>query len=198
MPKYLLPVLLCTASLNALAAGGDSYFLNEGDRRLQRFDRESKKFEESSVDLPAVPSPDQGEWFDLYVEKTYNGKPAVLIDSIGYAPDGSIRYILNNRSSSGHDNISAEGMLCITGSKFFDSEGARLKTFGYADLVNNRWITPRQAEWKTIGGKRNSVDRVRRVLYEAFCIDGRTKDDAALRERVRKQAGRNTAPDYGK
>ena len=198
--NYRIPfaVLLLAGSLNALAHDGDSYFLNEGDRRIQRLDRETKEFSESTIELPPVPDPKQGEWFELYVEKMFSGKPAILMDSISYAPDGSVRYLLNNRSSGGFDNITAEGMLCITGSKFFGSEGARLKTYGYADLANKRWIQPRNAQWQSIGGKRNATDRVRRVLYDAFCIDGLAKNDAALRERVRKQVGPHAKPDYSR
>mgnify|MGYP002744003004 CR=1 FL=1 len=114
------------------------------------------------------------------------------------AADGSVRYLLNNRSAAGYDNISAEGLLCVTGNKLLGSEGAKLKTFAYADLEGRRWITPRQSDWKVIGGKINGSDPVRRELYIALCIDGRAKNDQALRQRVAEQIGTRHQREYSK
>ena len=94
---------------------------------------EERVFTESEVALPDVPNPQQGDWADLYINPTFKGKPQILLSSISYAEDGSIRYILNNRSASGYNNLTAEGLLCITGDKLLGSEGSKLKTFGYAD-----------------------------------------------------------------
>ena len=150
---------------------------------------EERVFTESEVALPDVPNPQQGDWADLYINPTFKGKPQILLSSISYAEDGSIRYILNNRSASGYNNLTAEGLLCITGDKLLGSEGSKLKTFGYADLHNNRWILPRNGKWEVIGGKHNATNSVRRVLYEAFCLDGRAKSDEELRARVQKTVG---------
>ena len=109
-----------------------------------------------------------------------------------------MRYVFNNRSEAGYDNITAEGLLCVTGTKLLDSEGSKLKTYGYADLVNHRWIEPRHSQWVTLGGKRNATDRVRRVLYDAFCLDTKARNsDEELRAQVRKQ-GRLAKREYGK
>ena len=49
-----------------------------------------------------------------------------------------------------------------------------------------------------IGGKLNGSNAVRRVLYEAFCIDGRAASDELLRQRLRRQSGRAIQFDYSK
>lgn len=145
----------------------------------------SREFNESQENLPVIPNLNDGDWYDIYVAPTFTGKPRILLPSIHTATDGSIRYVFNNRSAAGYDNVSAEGILCITGTKLLDSEGSKLKIFAYADTVNQRWIEPRKSEWQILGGSRNSSDKVRRVLYEAFCQDGKTQNDEQLRQRVR-------------
>lgn len=187
--KYLS--LFCAGLLSASFAFADSGWLDVSDRS-------DAEFQESSLPLPELPDTEGAGWFDLYVSPTFSGKPQILLDSIHYAPDGSIRYILNNRSASGYPNVSAEGLLCITGAKLLGSEGSKLKTFAFADLVNRRWITPRNSRWEVIGGKLNGSNAVRRVLYEAFCIDGRAASDELLRQRLRRQSGRTIQFDYSK
>ncbi|MDK4680075.1 CNP1-like family protein [Kingella negevensis] len=162
-------------------------------------DLSDRVFEESKVPLPAVPNAQSGDWFNLYVNNQFTGKPRILLSSITQAPDGSVRYVFNNRSAGGSDNITAEGIYCVTGTKLLDSEGSRIKTFGYADTVNNRWIEPRNAQWQMLGGKNNSRDKIRRVLYNAFCTHGflsRTDDD--LRTWVKQEGAAFDKNDYSK
>ena len=187
--KYLS--LFCAGLLSASFAFAASGWLGVSDRS-------DAEFQESSLPLPELPDTEGAGWFDLYVSPTFSGKPQILLDSIHYAPDGSIRYILNNRSASGYPNVSAEGLLCITGAKLLGSEGSKLKTFAFADLANRRWITPRNSRWEVIGGKLNGSNAVRRVLYEAFCIEGRAASDELLRQRLRRQSGRAIQFDYSK
>lgn len=194
MSKILLTLLL---AMGMQAACAESRFWGNDDRRSGRNDS-VREFHETDIELPAVPDAQQDGWFDLYVSPIFRGKPQILLDSITYAPDGSVRYLFNNRSSSGYDNITAEGLLCVTGMKLFNNESAKVKIFAYADTTKQRWIMPRNAQWQAIGGKHNSNDQVRRVLYEAFCIDGRAKDDAALRARLVKQAGHHFSHDHSK
>lgn len=182
--QWIIVALLAIAS----PVFAESYFLNEGDRRTWG-DGEEKEFVESKVALPDVPDANQGDWFELYVDKMFAGKPRILLSSINTTPDGSIRYVFNNRSQAGSDNITAEGIYCVTGTKLLDSEGSRIKTFAYADTVNHRWIEPRNAQWKMLGGIRNSNDRVRRVLYDAFCLnDKKVLSNDELRDSIRKQS----------
>ena len=197
MKKLLLAALLCGGFQAALADGSD-YLDQRQQIFMQNLPEYNKEFNEMDVPLPAVPNPTEGDWFELYIDNLYQGSPRILLSSITQAPDGSVRYVFNNRSEAGYDNITAEGMLCVTGTKLLDSEGSKLKTYGYADLVNHRWIEPRNAQWTTLGGKRNAPDRVRRVLYDAFCLDTRARSsDETLRARIRTQ-GKTEKREYGK
>lgn len=147
-------------------------------------------FQESEVELPDLPDTQSGNWFDLYVDEMYTGKPRILLDSVSIAPDGSVRYVLNQRSAKGYDNVTAEGLRCLTGQEFFNSEGAHVKIFGYGDLSNQRWIEPRKSQWTVIGGKLNNTDKVRGTLYQLFCIEGLPKTDDELRKRISLHGGR--------
>ena len=208
MKKLLFAALLCGGFQAALADGSD-YLDQRQQIFMQNLPEYNKEFNEMDVPLPAVPNPNEGDWFELYIDNLYKGSPRILLSSITQAPDGSVRYVFNNRSEAGYDNITAEGMLCVTGTKLLDSEGSKLKTYGYADLVNHRWIEPRNAQWTTLGGKRNAqwttlggkrnaTDRVRRVLYDAFCLDTRARSsDETLRARIRTQ-GKTEKREYGK
>lgn len=102
-----------------------------------------------------------------------------------------MRYVLNQRSSAGYDNLTTEGLRCLTGNEFLNSDGAHVKIFGYGDTRNQRWIQPRKKQWTIIGGKMNSTDRVRGSLYQLFCIDGLPKNIHALRDRIIKYGGRS-------
>lgn len=184
---------ICAAALMMQSVWADSYFLNEGDRRLHQMG-ETAGFSEVDVALPPVPNAEEGDWYEFYVSPTFKGKPRILLSSIQTAEDGSIRYILNNRSAQNYDNISAEGILCINGTKLLDSEGSKIKTFGYADTVNQRWIEPRKSDWVVLGGSRTTTDPVRRVLYNGFCRDGRVAQDDELRKRIREYGSRR--PNY--
>ena len=197
MKKILLAALLC-GGFQAAFADGDDHLDRRQQIFMQNVTEYNEEFNEMDVPLPAVPNPNEGDWFELYIDNVYKGSPRILLSSITQVPDGSVRYVFNNRSAAGYDNITAEGLLCVTGTKLLDSEGSKLKTFGYADLVNHRWIEPRNAQWVTLGGKRNGTDRVRRVLYDAFCIDTKARNsDEELRAQIRKQ-GKTTEREYGK
>mgnify|MGYP003086740016 CR=1 FL=1 len=197
MKKLLLAALLC-GGFQAVLADGSDYLDQRQQIFMQNLHEYNKEFNEMDVPLPAVPNPNEGDWFELYIDNLYKGSPRILLSSITQAPDGSVRYVFNNRSEAGYDNITAEGMLCVTGTKLLDSEGSKLKTYGYADLVNPLWIEPRNAQWTTQGGKRNETDRVRRVLYDAFCLDTRARSsDETLRARIRTQ-GKTEKREYGK
>ena len=141
--------------------------------------------------LPPVPDAGGEGWFDLYIGNASDKQPRILLDSIALAPDGSVRYVLNNRSAKGYDNVSAEGFLCSnTSLSFNEAKRSAYKTFGYADMVNRRWISARNSEWKPIDSILNTTDPTRIVLYRAFCADGRPDSNAALQQRVRERSGR--------
>lgn len=178
----------------------DPDFLSENVHRQTLTDN-VHEFNEVEVALPDVPNPNEGDWLDLYIEPMYNGQPRILMSSIQTAPDGSIHYLLNERSGAGYNNISAEAFLCPTGMKLLDSEGAKIKVFAYAsyvDIANQRWLPVRNPNWIVMDGKRSTFDKIHRVLYDAFCMDGKAKNDHELRKRLIKQSSRKVNFEYGK
>ena len=190
--RIWLPLVLLAAFQAAFA---ESEFYNS--RIIDRVQETDQTFNEVEITLPKVPNPEQGDWFELYVDNMYRGKPRILLNSLTLAPDGSIRYLFDNRSAAGSSNITAEGFLCVTGTKLLDSEGSKVKTYAYADLVHHRWIRPRKSDWKVLGGQRNNTDRVRAVLYDAFCTDTRPKSSDDLRARLQNHI-KNLGVGYGK
>ncbi|MDO4433064.1 MAG: CNP1-like family protein [Alysiella sp.] len=151
-------------------------------------DEVEKEFVESEMPLPPVPSLTNETWFDLYISATFSGKARILLDSIKMVPDGSVRYVLNNRSALGNDNITAEGLLCTREEGLLNPAGYKSKIFGFADNVNKRWIQPRRTEWSASVMQKN-VNRVRDVIFETVCRNGRAENEEALRQRFRQQAG---------
>ena len=153
----------------------------------------ARQFNEVEVDLPALPDTNKGNWFDLSWGNDMHRQPKILLSSIQRAHDGSIRYILNNRSESGYDNLSAEGFFCASSSISY--EGAKtssFKIFGYGDQVNKRWIKPRNAQWKSVGNIFNNSDPLHFLLFRTFCEDGVPAGDDAIRQRVIDRAGKNS------
>nr|WP_101121154.1 CNP1-like family protein [Neisseria meningitidis] len=164
----------------------------------------AREFKEHTAKLPPLPDTHSDGWFDIYVDENYGKQPKILLDSLQImpAPDGSIRYILNIRSDKGYDNLTAEGIFCARFSIRFGNgkpssykvfgygKPSSYKVFGYGDTVNRRWIQPRNAEWKPIGGTLSRNDALRTVLYQAFCEGGVPADTKGLVQRLKERAGR--------
>lgn len=143
------------------------------------------EFAETEDALPPVPLPEQGEWLPLYVNETHRGQPFILLDSLKILPDRSVRYLFNQRSASGYNNITAEGIVCAEG--IFNSDGMLHKIFAYADLSTPRWIVSQNSKWQTLGGKSNAKDPVRRVLYEVMCTNNKILNEKQLRQALIEQ-----------
>lgn len=146
-------------------------------------------FIEIPMELPEIPNLDSNSWLDLYINETYRGHPRILLDSIEISPDNSIHYVLNHRSASGYNNITAEGIRCVDG--LLNSDGMLQKTFAYADLSNNQWIRAQNPQWKILGGKRNASDPVRRILYEIVCANHKIFTTTQLKQLLIKEAGKH-------
>lgn len=148
-----------------------------------RYYVESEKdlpWQEVAMDMPAYPGEDE-EWIDMYVSNTYRGQPKLMRNSIRFAPDKTVHYILNIQSAQGFNNISAEAMHCAKRS---------IRIFGYADEINQRWIMPRTSDWQVIGSLMNTLDPVRNVLFKTFCEDGLPRNEKELNERIENRAKR--------
>ena len=198
MKKLVLTVLLLAINVPTWARDGDNIFLERRHMRYQNLPENTPpEFSESQMELPPIPDANQGDWFDLYIENNFVGQPRILLSSITTAPDDSIRYVLNQRSANGYDNITAEGLYCVRETKLLNSEGSKYKIFAFADMTNHRWIQARTSTWNMLGNKQSATDRVRRVLYDAFCSYIKAQNDDEVRLRVRKQ-GRRAERDNGK
>ncbi len=154
------------------------------DKTLEnRYYIESEKdrpWEEIAVPMPDYP-PADAQWLDLYVSNTHPARPKLMAQSVRIAPDNTVHYILNIQSLQGFNNITAEALHCPQIS---------VKTFGYGDDVNRRWVVPKVSAWKTIGSVNENTDPVRHLLYRTFCEDGLPRNEAQMMERIRSRAMR--------
>lgn len=173
-----------------LTVFADSIFLNEiGDKRYRNDKLNGGRnldFVEQTLPLPAMPNPQQGEWIELYIDETYAIRPKILLESLELGGDGSIRYILNTQSQHGSHNVSAEGLVCVSGAEVFTSQSSKVKTFAYADLYNQKWILARRSEWKTIDPNLSYTDKIRRAVYDVFCTEQRASNVAELQTLLKK------------
>ena len=74
MKKLLLAALLCGGFQAALADGSD-YLDHRQQIFMQNLPEYNKEFNEMDVPLPAVPNPNEGDWFELYIDNLYKGSP---------------------------------------------------------------------------------------------------------------------------
>lgn len=189
----LLVMVLAATSAFALPKSDKDSLVNSRYQESAE-EKAAREFKETEVGLPVLPDTKSGDWFDIYVSETYAKQPKILLDSLQImpSPDTSIRYILNTQSSQGYDNLTAEGIFCARSSfNYGGDKRSSYKIFGYGDPVNNRWIQPRNADWKTMGGAMSRNDELRSVLYNAFCVDGTPNTVKGLIERLQQRAGRH-------
>jgi hypothetical protein len=109
---------------------------------------------ESDVKLPALPAP--GGLVEFYVSAGASFRFFIDAPSLSVGKDGVVRYTLVARSPSGVDNVSYEGMHCVTG---------RYRV--YAVGGGEKW-TPVNSDWKDVEAK--TVQRWHQALRrEYFC-----------------------------
>lgn len=187
MSKKITAAALFLSSILSSAVWADSVYLDKFLSQNTKNEGWNLEFVEKEIELPEFFNVNQGEWVDLYVEKTYTNQVSILAESIHLPGDGSIRYVLNVRSNSGVDNITAEGMLCVSGGERFSSESSKMKTFAYADTIGKRWIKARNAQWQSFNSNANSLEKIRQVIYDVFCSGGRFISEDEVRKRLRSQ-----------
>lgn len=115
---------------------------------------------EVEVKLPPFPKPENL----LQFEPGAAGSNRFYIDpgSISIGSDGTVRYTLVVRSSSGADNISYEGMRCETREQKYYAFGRR----------DGTWSKARLSEWRRIEYK--DINPQHGVLYvDYFCPFGK-------------------------
>ncbi len=171
--KKILAAVLAVAWTAAAAE-----YVPFADRYGYQFEEE-KPWEEAAVELPAYPSLQSGEWFDLYINPTYRNKVSLQMP-VKMASDGSLCYVLAVAVPGGQANMTYEGMRC----------GDRhLKSFAFGDNTNRRWIAPRNTGWRKFDSYVNANDPVRGRLMAIFCNDGRPLTEQELNQRIRSMGG---------
>lgn len=190
--RRIILTVLAAAALQVQAAPKDKDADVNIHYKETAADKAARVFKEADLPLPAFPDAGSGNWFDIYVNESYGRNARILLDSIQPASDGTVRYILNERSKSGHDNLTAEAMFC-SGSSFGygDRKRSSYKIYGFGDTVNRRWIAPRNPVWKNTDTTLNRDKTAHGILFNAFCVDGTPKSAAALRDRIIERAGKN-------
>ncbi|OAM27887.1 hypothetical protein A7P95_06145 [Eikenella longinqua] len=169
---------ILSAALLAACAAASAEYVPFAERYGYQFEDE-KPWEEAAVELPAYPSLQSGEWFDLYINPTYRNKVSLQLP-VQMAADRSLRYVLAVAVPGGQANMTYEGMRC----------GDRhLKTFAFGDNTNRRWIAPRNTGWRQFDSYVNANDPVRGRLMAIFCNDGRPLNEQELDQRIRRLGG---------
>ena len=193
MRLLLLPLLFLSLH-SAYATGFNQKDTLTNTRYVEtEADKARLTFTESDEALPAFP-PENTRWQALYVNPSFSKHALVALDIIYLAPDQTVRYILNVRSTQGIDNLSVEALYCSPTT--LQPTKSSYKTYAYGDPINRRWIVARNAQWKEMGSILNSADPVRGVLYKAWCVDGLPQTQAGLVQRVQELGGR--VPESGK
>jgi hypothetical protein len=128
------------------STGGKTNWEIENERNLV--------VKESEVHLPALPA--SGSLVEFYVSAGASFRFFIDAPSLSVGKDGVVRYTLVARSPSGVDNVSFEGMHCVTG---------RYRV--YAVGGGEKW-TPVNSDWKDVEAK--TVQRWHQALRrEYFC-----------------------------
>lgn len=124
----------------------------------QEDDDVDKGWQESALQLPAAPKPENLLTF-------YNsGTQIFAIDkqSVSVEKDNSVRYTLVATSSNGAKNVSYEAIRCETYEK-------KLYAFGRSD---GTWSASRRKEWDRISNA--GANKQHHVLYTEYLCDGNT------------------------
>lgn len=122
-------------------------------------DGETKKWEESEVQLPVFPR--QQELLGFYVSASTDNRFSVDPASISVGRDGVIRYTLVVMTAAGSTNISFEGMRCETRER-------RLYALGRSD---GTWSKARNSQWERV--REVTSNRHHAALFqEYFCPGG--------------------------
>lgn len=113
-------------------------------------------------DYVAPPLPRHVDWQEFYLNASTRNRYFVARDPLTIGTDGAIRYIVKIVSSSGSENISAEGMRCANAERRI-----------YATLrKDGEWSQSRGSRWVPIGDA-NRLNSYAFILYMGhMCDDG--------------------------
>lgn len=162
--KWCFAFAMAFLSAHSLATGFDEEF-------------EEKLWSEIEVQLPAFP--EHNNLIQFQVGALNDTKYMVDGASVSLGSDGVLRYTLVVISSTGAQNISYEGMRCVTAER-------RFYAFGQSDKT---WSKAKGNEWVRIRGSSNNhhVELYTGYFCPAGASSVRNADDAV---RVLRQGGR--------
>lgn len=146
-------------------------------------------YQEAAYTLPEFPRQDTAKWFDIYAGETFNRTVQIDLNSLSLGSDRTVRYVLNERSQNGIDNVTVEAMYCSPTS-FYQTKESSYKIYAYGDTVNHRWIEARRGQWRDIGPI-HQAEAVHGALYRVFCEDGLPHNQEELMQRVYERGGRS-------
>jgi len=152
LKRPLAPALLLSPALALVLASPLALAQFKSEWELEQ---ERRNWQEREVQLPAYPMAEN--LVEFYVSAATDFRFFIDRSSISVGPDGVVRYTLVARSSSGAENVSYEGIRCLTGTY-------RVYAHGKA---GSAW-SQRVADWRPIGQK--ALQRQHHALWqEYFC-----------------------------
>lgn len=145
-----LPILLATQP--ALAGFEDD------------FDAEAKPWQEVEAQLPNYPKSEG--LIPLHVSNTTRHQHYIDPDSLSSGEDGVVRYTVVIRTAGGAQNVSFEGLRCVSGER-------KLYAFGHAGTQGGgHWTRNRHARWEPVQARLESSYQ-RELFFHYFCtVDG--------------------------
>ncbi|MBI1890006.1 MAG: CNP1-like family protein [Burkholderiales bacterium] len=137
------------------------------------FDDKDKSWQEIAVQIPAAPK--QENLLPFFAGPTSNFSFAIDAKSLSIGLDGVVRYTLLAKSSGGAENISYEGIRCLSMEK-------KVYAFGHKD---GRWTRSRRDQWEPIS--RTVANAQHATLARDFFCMGQVVSGSAdeILERIR-------------
>lgn len=144
---------------------------------------ETRKWEETAVQLPAAPRPE--DLIPFYVSATSDNRFLVDSRSLNVGNDGVVRFTLLVETPAGVRNVSFEGMRCETRER-------RLYAFGQSD---GSWSPSRNHKWERI--HETGRNRQHAALFqEYFCPGGIIVATAEVALRALRKGGHASVTGY--
>lgn len=139
-------------------------------------------WKETQAALPPYPQDlNAPNWFPLYVDETYPTEVRIDMDSVTLEPDRTIRYVINERSRAGVDNLRVAATYCP----------ARLfKIYAYGDSYTHTWMPNPDAAWESLVKGTSSRNRVNALMGRIFCDEGMPISHADMLGRIRIRGSR--------
>ena len=172
MEKYLL-LLLSLLVLPAWAADNDALIF--GDSPENKFEDDSKPWQEVQALLPAYPK--EENLLSFSVSSATANSYAIDAASLSVGKDDVVRYAVVINSPRGARTVNYEGMRC-------DPSEYKIYAFGHPD---NTWSKNRYAKWEPYA-LRSLLSYHKPLFEDYFCPDGIEVKSAAEAIRNLKQA----------